>query len=116
MKRKLLVILAMATGLAVGLAHPQAQAQGVHFQARGLHIDVGHPHRGYYRGHTSHYPSTWRGNYWHGGGHWNRNHVWHDTTHLDYHPGQYVPHYNHYHYVPGHFDVHHSGHWDHLHH
>jgi hypothetical protein len=37
---------------------------------------------------------------------------WHDTTHLDYHPGEVVRHRNHYHYVPGHYDVHEDGHWD----
>jgi hypothetical protein len=39
--------------------------------------------------------------------------VWHDTTHYDYHPGQVVPHGNHLDYVPGHYDLHRSGHWDH---
>ena len=38
--------------------------------------------------------------------------VWHDTTHLDWHPGQYVRHRNHYDYIPGHYDVHRTGHWD----
>ena len=43
--------------------------------------------------------------------------TWHDTSHLDYHPGQYVPHGNHFDYQPGHYDVHRTGHWDtHLHH
>ena len=37
--------------------------------------------------------------------------VWHDTTHLDYHPGRYVPHGNHLDYVPGHKSVHRTGHW-----
>lgn len=37
--------------------------------------------------------------------------VWHDTTHYDYHPGGYVPHGNHLHYVPGHYDLHQSGHY-----
>ena len=119
MKRKLFCVLAVATYLAIGLEHPEANAQGFHLQTRGLHLDVGRPHGSYYGGHTSYYPSSWGGSYWgggHGGGYWNRNHAWHDTTHLDYHPGEYVPHYNHYDYVPGHYDVHHTGHWDHLHH
>lgn len=38
---------------------------------------------------------------------------YHDTTHLDYHPGEYVRHRNHYDYIPGHYDVHRTGHWHH---
>jgi hypothetical protein len=30
----------------------------------------------------------------------------------DYHPAHFVPHYDHYDYVPGHYDVHYDGHWD----
>jgi hypothetical protein len=52
----------------------------------------------------------WSTNY---GGGWGGGHAhWHDTTHLDYHPGEYVRHRNHYHYIPGHYDVHEEGHWD----
>jgi hypothetical protein len=46
------------------------------------------------------------------GGHYDA--VWHNTTHWDYHPGYYQRHFNHYHYVPGHFDLHRSGHFDHV--
>ncbi len=43
--------------------------------------------------------------------------VWHDTSHYDYHPGEYVRHGNHYDYIPGHWDYHRTGHWDtHIHH
>ncbi len=43
--------------------------------------------------------------------------TWHDTSHYDYHPGQYVRHGNHFHYQPGHYDLHRTGHWDtHVHH
>lgn len=45
------------------------------------------------------------------GPHGPRPPVWHDTTHLDYHPGGLVPHRNHFHYVPGHYDVHRTGHY-----
>ncbi len=38
---------------------------------------------------------------------------WHDTSHWDYHPGTFVPHGNHYHYIPGHYDYHRQGHWHH---
>lgn len=37
--------------------------------------------------------------------------VWHDTTHYDYHPTSAYRHGNHYHVVPGHYDLHRSGHW-----
>lgn len=37
---------------------------------------------------------------------------WHDTSHWDYHPTQIVPHGNHYHVVPGHYDYHQTGHYD----
>lgn len=42
--------------------------------------------------------------------------TWHDTTHLDYHAPSLVPHRGHLDYVPGHYDVHRSGHWDTHHH
>lgn len=38
--------------------------------------------------------------------------TWHDTSHLDYHGPSLVPHGNHLDYVPGHYDVHRTGHWD----
>jgi len=38
--------------------------------------------------------------------------VWHDTTHLDYHPPRLVPHGNHLDRIPGHYHLHRSGHWD----
>lgn len=37
--------------------------------------------------------------------------TYHNTTHFDYHPAQYVPHGNHYHYTPAHYDLHRTGHW-----
>ena len=36
---------------------------------------------------------------------------WHDTTHLDYHPASVVRHGSHWHVIPGHYDVHRTGHW-----
>jgi len=41
---------------------------------------------------------------------------WHDTSHLDYHGPSLVPHRGHLDYVPGHYDVHRTGHWDTHHH
>jgi hypothetical protein len=84
----------------------EASAQGFHFGGAGVHVDVGYPHS--YGG----YPyTTYWGNGWSGWG----GHTWHDTTHYDYHPGGFRRHNNHYHYVPGHYDVHYDGHWDHHH-
>jgi hypothetical protein len=37
--------------------------------------------------------------------------VYHDTTHYDDHPPSVYRHGSHYHYVPGHYDLHRSGHW-----
>ena len=85
----------------------ESSAKGFHFGGHGIHVDVGYPHGGY-----GCYPST---SYWGGGwGGWGGR-SWHNTTHLDYHPGGYVPHYDHFDYVPGHFDVHYDGHWHHNH-
>ncbi len=37
--------------------------------------------------------------------------VWHDTSHYHYQPSRVVPHGNHLHYTPGHYDLHRTGHW-----
>ena len=42
--------------------------------------------------------------------------TWHNTSHLDYHAPSLVPHRGHFDYVPGHYDVHRTGHWDTHHH
>ena len=64
---------------------------------------------GGFGGHIHHnvnpYTATW------GGGHLH----WHDTSHLHYQPGGFVPHGNHFHYQPGGYYLHQTGHWD-LHH
>src|SRR5262245_38282711 len=113
MKTYMLSIAALFTLLLVGSVANDASAQGFHFGGGGVHIDVGNPHSyygnygGYYGGYGSgcgyggYSPyTTYYGGGW-GGGH---SH-WHDTTHLDYHPGEFVRHRGHYHYVPGHYDV-----------
>ena len=38
--------------------------------------------------------------------------TWHDTSHLDYHAPSLVPHRGHLDYVPGHYHLHRTGHWD----
>lgn len=44
-------------------------------------------------------------------GNWNRGPIYHDTSHYDYHPPTVVPHGNHYHVIPGHYDYHQTGHY-----
>ncbi len=36
---------------------------------------------------------------------------YHNTSHFDYHGPSLQRHFNHYHYVPGHYDFHRSGHY-----
>jgi hypothetical protein len=92
----------------------EVQAQGLHVRAGQLHVDVGNPHQhrrafypysgfgayGGYGAYQTFYPPVRSG---HG--------YWHDTTHYDYHPGGFQRHYDHFHYVPEHYDLHPSGHW-----
>ena len=54
------------------------------------------PNYGYYG-----YGSPWRQSYYH------------NTGHYDYHPTTVVPHGNHLHVIPGHYDWHNTGHWHH---
>lgn len=76
-------------------------------------------HRGFYEGpriYFGRYSSGYRGGFYggfHGRHGHHGHHHWHDTSHWDYHPGGFVPHYDHYDYVPGHWDWHQEGHWDH---
>ncbi len=46
------------------------------------------------------------------GGYYNSYPRWHNTSHYDYYVPSFRPHYHHYHYVPGHYHFHPSGHWD----
>ena len=39
--------------------------------------------------------------------------VFHDTSHLDYHPPQVIRHRRHFHVQPGHYHLHRTGHWHH---
>jgi hypothetical protein len=96
----------------------EARAQGVHFGGGGIHVDVGRPHGGY--GHRSSYGGSGHG-YGYGqgyrmgwGGHQGHS-DFHDTSHYDVHPGGYQRHYNHFDYVPTHYDYHRQGHFDYHH-
>ena len=92
----------------------QAKHRGFHFSSGGVHVDIGNPHRTYYGGgwggygHSAYYPS--HSYCWH-----QPAHTWHDTSHWDYHGPSLQWHGNHYDYVPGHYDWHQDGHWDHNH-
>lgn len=95
------------------------KAQGFHVGAGPLHVDVGYPHYGQYGGHLNYgNAGYWGGARAYGGygagyhGGWAAHRDWHDTTHFDYSPRAFAPHRRHFHYVPGHYDVHSGGHWD----
>jgi hypothetical protein len=110
MKRILISLTAFVAILSFGSLAQKADAQGFHFQTRRVHVDIGNSH-GYYGGGGKY----WGGGYGsaYGGRYRSHGHSdWHDTSHLDYHPGGYQRHYNHHDYVPQHYDVHSSGHWD----
>ena len=105
------------TGMSTSTAH--AGDFAIHVAGPGYHFDIGDRH-GHHRGPRSH-RSFHRGHGHRGrpvgyfGGHrLHGGHVWHDTSHWDYHPGRLVPHYDHYDYVPGHYHYHREGHFDYL--
>jgi hypothetical protein len=85
---------------------------GIHLAGPGYHVDLGRAHYGggYYDGYRG-YRSVGYG--YPGRDCYRGYKVWHDTSHYDYHPGEFVRHRNHFHYVPGHYDYHETGHWDH---
>lgn len=99
MKRLLAVTAIIAC---FGWSADSAEAGGVQFYSGSGCGQFGYraPSLGHYGGNFRHY------GYRHGG------RTWHDTSHYDYHPGEYLRHRNHYHYVPGHYDFHQTGHWD----
>lgn len=114
MKSFVIALVAAGAVSLVGINERPAMAGGwgIHVAGPGYHFDVGHGHgrhRSYYRGAGFH---GGHGGWGHG---WSGGHSWHDTSHFDYHPGGYVPHYDHVDYVPGHWDYHQQGHWDHHH-
>ncbi|WP_153559254.1 hypothetical protein [Roseimaritima sediminicola] len=85
----------------------QAKADGFRF-----HIGVGgyghHHHH-----HHNHGISTFRYRVYNPGYHsYYRGHHY-ARPHLDYHPPSLVPHRGHYHYMPGHFDLHYGPHYGH---
>jgi hypothetical protein len=120
-------ILCFVTALAIGLiGSATASAQGYGWMGGGyghggLNCDYGYGHGGGYSGLYSAGYGGYGGGYGGGFGYsgsgiglsvgFGRPAVFHDTSHLHYHPGGIVRHRNHFHVVPGHYDVHRSGHW-----
>lgn len=89
----------------MGVDAPQAQA------ADGFRIQIGgyggHHHHHSYRVPSYGYRSFSPGyNSYYGGSYYSR-------PHLDYHAPSLVPHRGHYHYQPGHFDLHYGPHYGH---
>ncbi len=81
---------------------------GISIGGGGISIGVGrnYGYGGYNRGvNLSVYRSPYSGHSTY------RRPVYHDTSHLDYHAPSINRHGNHYDYVPGHYDVHRTGHW-----
>ncbi len=100
----------MAAAAAVALCFvagaEKAEAAGFHFSNGRVHVDIGNPH------------GRWGGGYRGGwGGHGHGGHGghgrWHDTTHYDYHAPSLRWHGDHVDFVPGHYDLHRTGHWHH---
>ena len=115
----------------IGSSHAIAQHHGHHssygrgYSSPRMSVSVGYGNYGSFQsrrfrssgfnsGFSSHLGGLGYGGYPAYGG---RAHsVWHDTSHLDYHGPSLVPHRGHFDYVPGHYDVHRTGHWDTHHH
>ncbi|MCA9056853.1 MAG: hypothetical protein KDA85_00080 [Planctomycetaceae bacterium] len=106
------MIVASCAALALGLVTMKPAAadhcryrssySGFSYSSPGFSISYGsYPSYGY----SSYAPY---GGYSHGSSH----RVWHDTSHYDYHPTEVVRHRGHYDVIPGHYDLHRTGHWD----
>ena len=112
MIRNLLLSAAVALG-ALSLGASEASAQwGHHGGHHGVHHG-GH-HGAHFGGQIARpsYSSYFSGGLGYGIGYQVRRPVYHDTTHLDYHRPSLQRHGNHFHVVPGHYDVHRTGHYD----
>jgi hypothetical protein len=101
--------LIIATIAVAGIAlFNTSNVEAGHKHRRGIRFSVnfgGHSNHGHHNNHNNY---RWGSNRGHGYNH----STWHNTSHYDYHPGQFTRHNNHYHYTPGHYDYHRTGHWD----
>lgn len=131
--RKWLVLPLAAVALLLLVDTRESQAQGIRVQIGGFGINAGGAYCGpsVYRGGHHFYSNQPRvysysaqrpiygynqfgspyGIY--GGHHGVHYRGYHDTTHFDYHPPQIYRHGNHYDFLPGHYDLHRSGHYHH---
>jgi hypothetical protein len=104
---KCIAIPALAIAFMAVAGPSKAEAGGFGFG--GVRIGVGH-HIGH---RTFHHPRIIRHHSPLYSGHFGHRSYYHDTTHLDYHRPTVIPHNGHFDYVPGHYDVHRTGHWHH---
>ena len=120
MIRNLLLSAAAALG-ALSMGATEANAQwghhgGHHGVQHGGHHGVHHSghHASHYGGYHTlpSYSSLYSGGLGYNSGYQVRRPVYHDTTHLDYHGPSLQRHGLHFHVVPGHYDVHRTGHFD----
>lgn len=107
---------ALLTCAAVAAAFATSDAEAGHrnhnhYRNGGFSISFGNG--GFYGSYANRYYNS-RRNFYPSRGHVHRQ--WHDTSHYDYHPPELVPHGNHFHYQPGHYDLHQTGHWDYYRH
>lgn len=91
MKRWILALVTVVAVSSVGAASASAQGYGSPYGS--AHSNYGYNNYARQPGYSSGYGSRW-----------------HDTSHYDYHPGSIQRHRLHFHYVPGHYDFHRSGH------
>ncbi len=105
----------------IGLAAPNSADAGIRFSFGSGHYGHGHYGHGHYgHGHYGGYGGYGGGYYnnsfysrpsynsFYGGGYYGGGHY--NYPHYDYHPTTVVPHGNHYHVIPGHYDFHYGHH------
>jgi hypothetical protein len=108
------LLIALTFGMtATASAHGPNGGHNYVGKKHGNHNYVGHNHGGHNHGGYKYGAYKQGGSISFGGVNigWGGYPTYHDTTHLHYHQGGYQQHGNHFHYVPGHYDVHQSGHY-----
>ena len=102
---------ALLAGGLVATAPDTADAQvRIQFGSGGWRSN-GWNNGGYYGGRSYYGGSRYYDRGFNNSNYYGRGNGWHDTSHYDYHPTTVVPHGDHYHVQPGHYDYHQSGHW-----
>ncbi len=107
MKKLTLAFAAVAAIALMSLAADPAKAAGF-----GWYFSSGPSYQTYYNPTPIYYNSGFGQ-----GGFHDDHHAddWHDTSHLHYRPARFLRHGNHFDYVPGRYEIHRTGHWDHVH-